>query len=85
MGTVTPAVPDGTAGGSNPVSTSVNPVTVYVADEQCTVIYNGLAPGFPGLYQINATLPPLLLTTGALPIAISTANAYHDQATIAIH
>lgn len=84
MGTVTPAVQDGQAGGANPLSTSQNQVTVYVADEQCTVIYNGLAPGFPGLYQINVTLPPYLPASGPLPIAISTANAYHDQTTIAI-
>lgn len=86
MGAVTPAVADGTAGGANPLSNSVNPVTVYVGGELCAVQpYNGLAPGFPGLYQINVTLPPYLPASGPLPLALSTANAFHDQVTIAVN
>ena len=86
MGAVTPAVADGTAGGASPLSNSVNPVTVYVGGELCAVQpYNGLAPGFPGLYQINVTLPPYLPASGALPLALSTGNAFHDQVTIAVH
>jgi uncharacterized protein (TIGR03437 family) len=48
------------------------------------VKYNGLAPGFPGLYQINVTLPQFFPATGTLPLAISTNNAFHDQATIVV-
>lgn len=86
MGAVNPTVADGTAGSTDPnhLSETVAGVTVYVGGQQCTVDYNGLAPGFPGLYQINVTLPQPMLTTGSLPLAISTANAYHDQVTIAV-
>ena len=86
MGGVSPAVADGTAGSTDPnhLSKAAAAVTVYLGGQQCTVDYNGLAPGFPGLYQINVTLPQPLLTTGALPLAISTSNAYHDQVTIAV-
>jgi uncharacterized protein (TIGR03437 family) len=86
MGAVNPAVADGTAGSTDPnhLSKAVGNVTVYVGGQQCTVDYNGLAPGFPGLYQINVTLPMPLLASGSLPLAISTDNAYHDQVTIAI-
>jgi uncharacterized protein (TIGR03437 family) len=85
MGTVTPAVADGTAGSTDPthLSNANAQATVYVGGQQCTVLYNGLAPGFPGLYQINITLPPTFPATGALPLAISTPNAYHDQVTVA--
>jgi uncharacterized protein (TIGR03437 family) len=49
------------------------------------VSYSGLAPGFPGLYQINVTLPVLPPgATGSIPLAISTNNAYHDQVYIPI-
>jgi uncharacterized protein (TIGR03437 family) len=44
----------------------------------------GLAPGFPGLYQINVTLPATLPGTGRLPLAIGTGNAYHDQVDISV-
>ncbi|HKE25870.1 MAG TPA: IPT/TIG domain-containing protein [Bryobacteraceae bacterium] len=86
MGAVSPAIADGTAGSTNPssLSTAVSPVTAFIEGEQCVVSYNGLAPGFPGLYQINVTLPPLLPGTGPVPLALSTGNAYHDQVTIAV-
>lgn len=84
MGAVNPAITDGTAGGSNPLNKSVAEVLVLVAGQQATVLYNGLAPGFPGLYQINVTLPTFLSGGGSLPLAIQTNNAYHDQVDIAI-
>jgi uncharacterized protein (TIGR03437 family) len=34
---------------------------------------------FPGLYQINVTVPPVPPGVTSLPLAISTPNAYHDQ------
>ncbi|HXB68430.1 MAG TPA: IPT/TIG domain-containing protein, partial [Candidatus Acidoferrales bacterium] len=84
MGAVAPAVADGTAGGSNPLNKSVADVVVLVAGQPATLLYNGLAPGFPGLYQINVTLPTLLSGGGNLPLAIQTNNAYHDQVDIPI-
>ena len=87
MGAVSPGVDDGTAGASGQLYSTVSPVTVLVGDEQATVAFNGLAPGYPGLYQINVTLPPLfqgIQAGGALPLAIETNNAYHDQVVIPV-
>lgn len=47
--------PDG-AGASGQVNTSYTPV-VYVGSSQATVAYSGLAPGIPGLWQINIQIP----------------------------
>jgi uncharacterized protein (TIGR03437 family) len=79
MGAVNPPVKDGTAGGSNPFSNATADVAVLVGGRPCTVLYNGLAPGYPGLYQINVTLPPSFPVSGSLPLVISTNNATHDQ------
>jgi uncharacterized protein (TIGR03437 family) len=86
MGAVNPGVADGTAGSTDPthLSNATGAATVFLGGQPCTVGYNGLAPGFPGLYQINVTLPAPLPVTGPLPLAISTANAYHDQVTVAV-
>jgi uncharacterized protein (TIGR03437 family) len=84
MGAVDPAVTDGTAGGGSTLSRATSQVVVLVGGQPGTVAYNGLAPGFPGLYQINVTLPGFLPATGSLPLAIQTANAFHDQVDIAI-
>ncbi|MBS1858431.1 MAG: hypothetical protein JST11_23880 [Acidobacteria bacterium] len=85
MGTVSPTLADGTAGTSGTLYRATNSnITVLVAGKPGTVLFNGLAPGYPGLYQINVTLPAPLANSGALPLAIQTGNAYHDQVDIAI-
>lgn len=84
MGAVNPPVADGRAGGSNPLNQSVSAARVLVGGQPATLLYNGLAPGFPGLYQINVTLPTLFSGGGNLPLAIETNNAYHDQVDIPI-
>jgi uncharacterized protein (TIGR03437 family) len=57
---------------------------VLVGGAPATVLFNGLSPQYPGLYQINVTLPPAFPTSGSLPLAISTADSYHDQVNIAV-
>lgn len=66
MGAVSPGVSDGTAGNSGQLYDTVSPVTILVGGERATVDFNGLAPGYPGLYQINVTLPPLFSGDGQL-------------------
>jgi uncharacterized protein (TIGR03437 family) len=83
MGAVSPTVADGTAGKGNPLSLAVTP-TVYVAGQAAAVVYSGLAPNFPGLYQLNITIPKNLSYVGNLPLAIGTPNAFHDQVFIPV-
>jgi len=84
LGTVTPAVADGTAGTGTALHTADAGLVVYVAGQQASLVFKGVAPGFPGLYQLNVTLPQYLTASGNLPLAIQTPNAYHDQVDIAI-
>ncbi len=55
QGQVQGAPPDG-QGPSGTVSTGSVPV-VYVGASQATVQFSGLAPGYPGLWQINVQIP----------------------------
>lgn len=84
MGAVNPSVADGTAGTITTLYQTMSDAVVFVAGQQATVLFKGLAPGFPGLYQINVTLPTFLSGSGNLPLAIQTLNAYHDQVDIPI-
>jgi uncharacterized protein (TIGR03437 family) len=84
LGTVTQPVADGTAGTGSALHTADAEVVVYVGGQQAKVEFKGLAPGFPGLYQLNVTLPQFLKASGNLPLAIQTLNAYHDQVDIPI-
>ncbi len=60
-------------GSPQPLSkTSVTP-TVTVGGQPATVSFSGLAPGFPGLYQINLTVPTNISasTTPGQPVVVS--------------
>lgn len=84
LGSVSPPVTDGTAGTGSALHPADANVTVYVGGTQAKVEFKGLAPGFPGLYQLNVTLPQFLRGSGNLPLAIQTPSAYHDQVDIPI-
>ena len=73
FGPVTPAVPSGVIAGTlNGLQASLQ---VTFGNTPANVSYNGLAPGYVGLYQINLVVPPvpdsdavpLLLNLGGVP------------------
>ncbi|HLK50874.1 MAG TPA: hypothetical protein VKT49_22185 [Bryobacteraceae bacterium] len=78
LGTVTPAISDGAGGGANPPSTTNAQPTVLIGGVPATVQFSGMTI-YPGLYQINVTVPPVPPGVTSLPLAIGTANAFHDQ------
>jgi uncharacterized protein (TIGR03437 family) len=55
---------------ASPLSSTKTSATVTVGQQSATVLFSGLAPGDPALYQINATLPQNL-APGAQPITIT--------------
>jgi uncharacterized protein (TIGR03437 family) len=78
LGAVTPSLADGTASSGNPLNKTPLPI-VYVADQQANVLFSGLAPGFPGLYQVNVTIPSTIFSAGNYPVGVLTNSAFHDQ------
>ena len=58
LGAVSPPVADGAAAPLSTLSKTVNPVTVTIGGQSAQVLFAGLAPGFAGLYQVNAIVPP---------------------------
>jgi uncharacterized protein (TIGR03437 family) len=65
--------PDG-QGSTGAVNTPSVPV-VYIGGSQSTLQYSGLAPGFPGLWQINVEIPSSLqnfpnFPTGVFPVLV---------------
>jgi minor extracellular serine protease Vpr len=55
---------------SSPLATCIAVPTVTIGGKTAASSFCGLAPGFPGLYQINATVPTGL-TPGSQPITVS--------------
>jgi uncharacterized protein (TIGR03437 family) len=69
LGAVTPSVADGAASGS--VLTQVNtPPVVTIGGVTAPVAFAGLQPQFPGVYQLNITVPPNAPAGNAVPIQI---------------
>ncbi len=59
-------------------------VSVIIGNSSAEVSYAGLAPGFYGLYQINAKVPASAPTGSAVPLQISVNNVPSNQVTLAI-
>jgi uncharacterized protein (TIGR03437 family) len=67
LGAVSSEPEDGAAGNGQP--TLATP-TVTIGGTKAIVSFSGLAPGFVGLYQINAQVPPTLIA-GNQPVVIT--------------
>jgi uncharacterized protein (TIGR03437 family) len=68
---------------SNALSVTTVTPAVYLGATAVTPSYSGLAPGFPGLYQVNAQIPAGL-PSGTLPLVITIGNAFSNEVKIAV-
>jgi len=92
LGAVTPAVKDGSAAPSKPLSTTATVQTIYINGacpnspncDASNITFQGLAPGFAGLYQVDFAIPLTAAAGAAVPLAIQTTNGFADMVTIPI-
>ncbi len=81
LGMVNSPPADGVAGNGQ---TTVATPDVTIGGTQAAVSFSGLAPGFVGLYQINAVVPAGL-TTGNQPVVISMGSVSSNSALLPVH
>jgi uncharacterized protein (TIGR03437 family) len=85
LGAVIPPVPTGSpAPLAGPLSQTVNPVTVTIGGLTATVGFAGLTPGYPDLYQVNATVPAGLTPGTQVPVVLTTAGQLSPPVTMAV-
>ncbi len=93
LGAVSPAVADGAAAPSKaPLSTTKSVLTIYLNGvcpnspncDASNISFQGLTPGYAGLYQVNFTIPLTAASGSAVPLAIQTTNGFADMVSIAI-
>jgi len=71
QGAVTPTVPDGAVPPAGTLATASGATKVYVSVEEAQVLFSGLSPQFPGLWQINAVVPDKPYITGQVPLVVT--------------
>jgi uncharacterized protein (TIGR03437 family) len=84
LGAVSPPVPDGSAAPLSSLSKTVNTVTATIGGLPATVSFAGLAPGFVGLYQVNATVPAGVTAGANVPVILTTEGSSSVPITVAI-
>lgn len=85
LGAVSPAVADGAAASLTAVSNTVNAVTATIGGQPAQVLFAGLAPGYAGLYQVDAVVPPGLAAGANVPVVLSQAGYTSATVTVALH
>ncbi|HEY6391457.1 MAG TPA: hypothetical protein VIX89_09275 [Bryobacteraceae bacterium] len=81
LGDVNPPV---IAGSAAVLSMTVNTVTVKMGGQPAGVDFAGLAPGFAGLYQVNARVPGGLTPGNDVPLQISVAGQQSTPVSISV-
>jgi uncharacterized protein (TIGR03437 family) len=84
LGAVNPAVSDGAAASLSVLSSTVNPVTVTIGGQPAQVLFAGLAPGFAGLYQVNAVVPAGIAASANVPVILTEAGLSSAVVTVAV-
>lgn len=84
LGAVSPAVPAGSAASLTELSNTVSPVTVTVGAESAKVLFAGLAPGFAGLYQVNAIVPSGIAASTSVPVVLAVGGRSSVPVTVSI-
>lgn len=85
LGAMTPPVADGDGGGTITHFANVTPV-VLVGGAVATEIFAGQAPGYPGIGQVNLTIPDNAPVGDAVPLQLQSADGTvtSNIATIAV-
>ena len=84
LGAVDQTIPDGAAAPGNPPANTVATPTVNIGGQNAQVPFSGLAPGFVGLYQIDAIVPVGITPGNEVTVVVSIAGETSPPATIAV-
>lgn len=81
-GALSAALEDGAGAPSSPLATTTSTPDVFVAGVRATVQFSGMAPGFSGLWQINAVVPERAFITGRVPLQVYIDGVDSNEVTI---
>jgi uncharacterized protein (TIGR03437 family) len=84
LGTTSPPIASGAAAPGPPFSTTDLAVSVSVGGVNAPVAFAGLAPGFAGLYQVNAVMPAGVTAADDAPVIVKAGDYAGPAVTIAV-
>ncbi len=84
LGLTQPAVATGAAAPSATLANVTVPVKVTVGGLDAAVEFAGLAPGFVGLYQVNARVPAAVTAGSSVPLVLSQNGVASNTVTIGV-
>lgn len=84
LGETDPTVPAGQAASNDPLSFVKAEVSVTVGGLPAQFLYAVLAPGFAGLYQAAAIVPPGVAAGNAVPVVVTAGGFASPPVTIAV-
>jgi uncharacterized protein (TIGR03437 family) len=79
-GPLTQPIADGVPAPTLPLVQTILAPRVFIGNEEATVEFSGLAPGYVGLWQINALIPDVDTITGQVPVVIIGPEGYASNA-----
>jgi uncharacterized protein (TIGR03437 family) len=84
LGEVSPPVQEGMPAPADPLSRVTGSVSVTIGGKDAQVIFAGLAPGFAGLYQVNAIVPSGITPASGVDLAITVSGQASQPVTIGV-
>jgi uncharacterized protein (TIGR03437 family) len=84
LGLVNPPVEEGKAAPSDPLSVAVKPIEVTIQGKKAQVVFAGLAPGFAGVFQVNAIVPADLAADPAAVLIVIADGQPSPPTTLAV-
>jgi uncharacterized protein (TIGR03437 family) len=85
QGATDPPVEDGAACGPLPPAQSGLVPRVFFAGETAEVLFSGLQPAFPGLWQINVRVPESAALSGQTPVFVVMGAKASNAVTVAVN
>ena len=84
LGAVDQTIPDGVAAPGAPFANTLATPAVTIGAQSATVTFSGLAPGFVGLYQIDAGVPGGITPGSQVPVVVTVGGQASPPVTIAV-
>jgi adhesin/invasin len=84
LGATEPPVASGQLSPGGPLAIVTATPTVQIGGQNAAVSFAGLAPGFVGVYQVNAEVPGGISPGDAVPVVMIQGGVESNTATIAV-